>query len=227
MPTSINQNDFASSIQNNEPGMAFNPKSVLDKDSFLKLMLTQLKYQDPTSPMDTDKMLSQTADMAVIESQENIRNSMEEMVKQFVASTGYQLIGAVGKMADTGFNAVEFKNGGEPYEDIFHFEEDTSSAIFIVRNEQGNIVRQQALEGEINRGLTPISWDGRHNSGEPVAKGVYTLEVNYRGAVSGRDYTSHLGVYPIESVVLDQKTPQLRVGGDYYTLDQIRAIKDR
>ncbi len=227
MADSIATNDFASSIQNPQQGQAFNPSSVLDKDSFLKLMLTQLQYQDPTSPMDTDKMLSQTADMAVIESQENIRKSMEGMVNQFQSTSNYQMIGAVGKMADTGLNAVQFKNGGEQYEDVFHFEEDSDGALFIVRNEEGNVVRQQQIDAEIPKGLNPIAWDGKHNDGQPVEAGTYTLEVRHVGRYSGKEYTSKLGVYPIDSVVLDQKTPRLSVGGEYYTLDEIRAIKER
>ncbi len=226
MPSAIAANDLAAGI-NPKAGEAFNPSSVLDKDSFLKLMLTQLQYQDPTSPMDTDKMLSQTADMAVIESQENIRESMESMVNQFKATTSYQMISAVGKMADTGENAVRFENGGEPYEDLFHFEEDSDGALLIIRNEQGNIIRQQQIDAEIPQGLNPIRWDGRHNNGDPVDAGTYHLEVRHTGRYTGRNFVSQLGVYPIDSIVLDQQTPRLSVGGAYYTLDQIRAIKER
>src|SRR5574344_50346 len=37
------------------------PKSSMDSDAFLKLMLEQLKYQDPTEPTDNSQFLAQQA----------------------------------------------------------------------------------------------------------------------------------------------------------------------
>lgn len=217
--------DFASSI-NSSGGLIYNPNSTLDKDAFLKLLMVQLKYQDPTSPMDTDKMLAQTADMAVIESQENIRNSMSEMVNRFNATSSYQLIGAVGKLADTGLNALRFENGGTDYTDVLYFEEDFVNGTLVVVNAQGTKVRDFTIaEGE--KGLSTINWDGKNNNGEAVPAGVYSIRVDYKGAVSGKEYSAQMGVYPIESVVLDKSTPMLLLGGEYYTLDEIVAIKER
>lgn len=223
MATSISE--FGGSV-GSDSGLMYNPSSTLDKDAFLKLLMTQLKYQDPTSPMDTDKMLAQTADMAVIESQENIRSSMEKMVSQFNNTSAYQLIGAVGKLADTGLNAVQFSEGGVPYSDVLYFEEDFSNGTLIVTNENGDTVRDFTIE-EGSSGLTTINWDGTNNNGETVGPGTYMIAVNYKGKTTGKEYTANMGVFPIESVVLDKETPLLLLGGEYYTLDQIAAIKER
>ncbi|MGE4294321.1 MAG: flagellar hook capping FlgD N-terminal domain-containing protein [Campylobacterales bacterium] len=217
--------DFGGGVSTGS-GVVYNPNSTLDKDAFLKLLMTQLKYQDPTSPMDTDKMLSQTADMAVIESQENIRGSMETMVKQFNATSSYQLIGAVGKLADTGLNAVRFENQGAEYTDVLFFEEDFTNGTLVVTDEDGNRVRSFTIE-EGFAGLTNIKWDGKDNSGNNVPAGTYMIHVDYKGARTGKDFTAQMGVYPIESVVLDKNNPMLLLGGEYYSLDQIVAIKER
>jgi flagellar basal-body rod modification protein FlgD len=39
----------------------------LDRDDFLKLLVTQLRYQDPTSPMDTSAFMAQTSQLASVE----------------------------------------------------------------------------------------------------------------------------------------------------------------
>lgn len=42
-------------------------KQVLDGEVFLKLLVTQLTHQDPSSPMDTNEMISQTTQLAMME----------------------------------------------------------------------------------------------------------------------------------------------------------------
>ena len=54
-----------------------NPHAQLDKDAFMKLLLTELQYQDPTSPMDSEKMLTQTSQLATLETQENTNQMMK------------------------------------------------------------------------------------------------------------------------------------------------------
>lgn len=43
------------------------PKQEMDRDTFLKLLVAQMKYQDPSSPMDMNAMMQQTASMTSVE----------------------------------------------------------------------------------------------------------------------------------------------------------------
>ena len=43
------------------------PTKELDKDAFLSLLVTQMRYQDPSSPMDTTEMMNQTTQMTTVE----------------------------------------------------------------------------------------------------------------------------------------------------------------
>ena len=43
------------------------PKQEMDGELFLKLLVTQLSHQDPSSPMDTNAMISQTTELATME----------------------------------------------------------------------------------------------------------------------------------------------------------------
>lgn len=218
--------DFVNNTSTNTSGVVYNPKGVLGKDDFLKLMMTQLKYQDPTSPMDTDKMLAQTSDMAMIESQANMQKELENMVKQFKSTANFQLISAVGKLADTGLNAVQFKGSGAEYKDVLYFEEPFENGILSVLDSNGNTIRTINLTTG-NKGLVEFTWDGRDENGIAVPAGVYSVKADYTGDATGDAYTSYLGVYPIESVVLNGDEPKMLLGGHYYALDEIVAIKDR
>ncbi|GAA8250153.1 flagellar hook assembly protein FlgD [Helicobacter pylori] len=51
----------------------------LDKNAFMKLFLEQLKNQDPTAPMETDKIITQTAQLTQVEVQEENKKTMQEV----------------------------------------------------------------------------------------------------------------------------------------------------
>lgn len=58
------------------------PKSEpnkLDNTAFMRLFLEQLKNQDPTSPMETDKIITQTAQLTQVEMQEQTKQTMIEV----------------------------------------------------------------------------------------------------------------------------------------------------
>lgn len=53
----------------------------LDNTAFMRLFLEQLKNQDPTSPMETDKIITQTAQLTQVEMQEQTKQTMIEVAE--------------------------------------------------------------------------------------------------------------------------------------------------
>jgi flagellar hook assembly protein FlgD len=54
------------------------PKQVLDSEVFLKLLVTQLTNQDPSSPMNTNEMISQTTQLAMMEQMTALTDTSSE-----------------------------------------------------------------------------------------------------------------------------------------------------
>lgn len=51
--------------------------AMLDRDAFLKLLVAQLKYQDPTKPVDASAMIGQSAQLSMVDQLSNIASSLE------------------------------------------------------------------------------------------------------------------------------------------------------
>ena len=81
----------------NHPDETPKPKNELGKDGFLKLLLTQMKYQDPTSPMDTDKMVQQEAQMSQLEQSINLNKNIEKLVGVMNSSSNTNAITYLGR----------------------------------------------------------------------------------------------------------------------------------
>ncbi len=71
------------------------PKSAteMDKDTFLKLMVAQLKYQDPLSPADPQQFLAQTAQFTSVEKLEHIATQTSEQTWAMALNTAGSLVG--------------------------------------------------------------------------------------------------------------------------------------
>lgn len=101
-------------------GIVSNPNATLDKDAFLKLLLIELQHQDPTDPMDSDKMLTQTSQLSALEMQQNTNTTMQKMVEtmqllsnSFSTSMSTSAIGAIGKMATVSDNKIKLTGSDE------------------------------------------------------------------------------------------------------------------
>jgi flagellar basal-body rod modification protein FlgD len=63
-------------IEQNEKNTKRLANQKLDKDAFLKLMTTQLKYQNPLEPMDNKEMVAQMAQFSSVEQLNNMASAM-------------------------------------------------------------------------------------------------------------------------------------------------------
>ncbi|MDP3266239.1 MAG: flagellar hook capping FlgD N-terminal domain-containing protein [Sulfuricurvum sp.] len=198
-----------------------NPKGVLGKDDFLKLLLLELKYQDPTSPMDSEKILTQTSQLASLESSENTNKSLAALSTSLAASMQYSTISAIGKIADTGSNAVVFEKGSATNFEVYYPTNVVSGSVNVL-DVNGSIVKTMPLD-PLTKGVQPFSWNGTNDKGDTVDDGTYYIESNYTDD-NHLDHKVRLGTYPITSVRFDNGTASVKMGSNYVPFDSIKEI---
>jgi flagellar basal-body rod modification protein FlgD len=81
------------------------PKQSLDGEAFMQLLVTQLRNQDPSSPMDTNQMISQTTQLAMMEKLTTMDTTAQEgfalQMRQAAAALVGHTVSYLDKNGDT------------------------------------------------------------------------------------------------------------------------------
>jgi flagellar basal-body rod modification protein FlgD len=188
--------------------------------TFLQLLTTQLKNQDPLSPMDTNQFTQQLVQFAQVEQQMKSNDqlaslvSMEQSAQQttalaYVGST-VVVDGSTGQLTAGGSATWTF-NTSKP-----------ATATVTIRDSTG----QTAYTGSfaVNPGDQKFTWDGKGNDGKAWPAGNYTMSVT---AVDANKQTVAISTEVqgvVASVDLTKTPPVLSVNGGDYTMDKIKRI---
>ncbi len=207
-------------------------KSILGKDDFLKLLLVELQHQDPTEPMDSAKILTQTSQLAGLEASENTNKALEKLATSLSSSQEFSTIAAIGKRADLGSNGITHERGKTSTFEMY-FPEDIASGIIEIKNLDGNVIatidtqKQKDKDGkdiEVKKsGVYAFTWNGLDESENSVKDGIYRVSAKYIDD-KGDKQTSRIGAYPIESVRFKDGKTYLKLGSSYIPLKNVVEI---
>ncbi|MBE0513482.1 FlgD immunoglobulin-like domain containing protein [Sulfurimonas sp.] len=196
-------------------------KSILGKDDFMTLLLVELQNQDPTEPMDSGKILTQTSQLATLEATENTNKALSDLAVSLGISQQFGTISAIGKTADTGSNAIVFEEGSETTFEIY-FPDDIGQGNVEMLDVNGNILKTLDV-GTNPKGVYQFTWDGTDTNGNTVNSGIYYATASYKNP-NGDALTTRVGAYPIESVKFEGNDTYFKIGSSYVSLSDVVEI---
>ncbi|ENZ3881308.1 flagellar basal body rod modification protein [Campylobacter coli] len=216
-------------------GLVSNPNATLDKDAFLKLLLIELQHQDPTDPMDSDKMLTQTSQLSALEMQQNTNTTMQKMVEtmqllsnSFSTSMSTSALGAIGKMATVSDNKIKLTGADELIALKMYLPEDSDEngvTLEIYDSNNKLVFSEKSDAKSISQGLFTMEWPGRNNDGVYAGDGEYTVKMVYNNK-NGEKITANYGTYPIEGIVFKEGIAYAKMAGQEVPFDAIQEITD-
>jgi len=148
-------------------------KLAKDLDSFLLLLTSQLKNQDPLSPMDSTEFTNQLVQFAQVEQQINSNESLTSLISLTQQSIVTSAVNYMGKTVEANSSQFPLQNGRAKM--AYGVTEDAQSVAIVIRNAGGQIV--YSTTGEKTKGVHPLEWDGKSSTGQQLPDGTYKIEV--------------------------------------------------
>ncbi len=137
-------------------------------NDFLKLLMTQLKNQDPTSPMDTNQFTSQLVQYSSVEQQIATNTSLTQLIQLTQGGEVLQASSLVGKPVTVTSDHIALQGGKGAVQFSTTSAEPVSIGIY---SDTGAKLRDATLTSQ--PGQNAWSWDGKDNEGNTVADGSY------------------------------------------------------
>lgn len=142
-------------------------------DTFLSLLTTQLKNQDPLSPMDSTQFTQQLVQMTGVEQQLLTNDLLEKLVSN--SGTGVATaVSLIGKDVRASSDAAALKDGKAEWS--YNLDRAATDVKLEVLDSKGRVVRSIAPTDN-KAGDHKLTWDGKATGGADLAEGVYTLKV--------------------------------------------------
>lgn len=196
----------------------------LGQDAFLELMLTQIKHQDPLSPMESGDFLSQIAQFGTVNGITELNTSFASLSSSLQSSQALQASTMVGNTVLVPGNTSELVTGGQ-ITGAIDLDNSTTNLVMSIFDASGQVVRQVDL-GSHSAGMTKFTWDGLDNSGNPLPAGTYTIEA--AAAVNGEAVAQSVLVHAkVDSVTLSKTggEPLLNLNGlGTISISEVREI---
>jgi flagellar basal-body rod modification protein FlgD len=145
-------------------------KSALGKDDFLKMMIAQLKHQDPLNPMDGTAFTAQLAQFSSLEQLQNINTQMTSFTQQQQALGNSQAVSFIGKQVLAKGNTVSVD--GNPVTLGYNLARDAASGQIQVYDPNGLLVDTLSIKNQ-KQGQNSVTWNCPSS-----AKGIYTFAVS-------------------------------------------------
>jgi len=160
----------------------------LGKDDFLMLLVTQLQYQDPLSPMENTEFISQLAQFSALENSTNVEKAIGALGDSFKSTVDAQqysaqsmnntaavsLIGKEVRLRQTDVNWYA-KNGETK---SFNVQMGNAASVVVeMRNGDDEVVRTIETSGKDNENSASVVWDGMTDAGTPAPAGTYSIHV--------------------------------------------------
>jgi flagellar basal-body rod modification protein FlgD len=197
-------------------------------DTFLTLLTTQLKNQDPTSPMDSKEFTNQLVQFSQVEQSINQNKNLEKLIAMFSAQQNSNNLNFIGKIVDVDDNQVKLAENGNAFWS-YELPAGVTSVKYSIVNSAGKVVRTVTQTSDqaagFKAGRTELAWDGKDGTGNQLPAGTYKLEVVGKDAsgktVEGTKVYARGYVEALETV---DGTQYLVVSGNKFLPEKVVSV---
>jgi flagellar basal-body rod modification protein FlgD len=187
--------------------------------TFLTLLTTQLKNQNPLDPLDTNQFTQQLVQFAQVEQQMKSNDQLTSLVALEKSAASTTALAFVGSTVVVDGSTAPLTSSGATWS--FNVAKPSTASITI-KDSTGQTAYTGTFAG--TPGLMNFTWDGRGNDGKAWPAGNYTMAATAVDANNQPVGVATEVQAVVDSVDLTQDPPTLSVNGQDYTMDKIKRI---
>jgi flagellar basal-body rod modification protein FlgD len=214
----VSDNTSTSSTSSSSTGVDRNTLAG-NFQTFLTLLTTQLKNQNPLDPLDTNQFTQQLVQFAQVEQQLKQNEQLATLVSIEKTAQATTALAFVGQNVAVDGQTAALKNSSATWS--FQVPKPINATVTI-KSSSGQTVYSGSFA--MNTGLQSFNWDGGDNAGTRWPDGNYTI------SITGKDASGQTVAVPteiegiVDSVDLNKTPPVLSMGGQDYTIDKIKRV---
>ncbi len=198
-------------------------------NTFLTMLTTQLKHQDPLSPMDSTQFTNQLVQFSSVEQQINANSNLEKLIKLQQTAQTSQGISYLGQTVEVAGTDLALQDGAASLS--YTLPKEARDVKILIKDSSGKQVN--SITGETASGRHDISWNGKDSSGTQLDDGRYSIQV-VATAADGTSITTTSTTFGRVTKVTNDATngSQLVMGAGTkgndiaLTMDKVVSIKD-
>ena len=190
--------------------------------TFLTLLTTQLKNQDPTSPMDSNQFTQQLVQFSQVEQQIDTNTNLKSLITQGASQAGAYATSYLGRIASVTNGQASLSGGAANW--TYTLGATAASATLTVTNSTGRVV--YTGPGKTAAGANSFAWDGKDNNGNLQADGAYKLTVTAADSAGSAVSNSVASAGVIAQVDMTGSAPQFVIGNMEVGLGDIGAVQN-
>lgn len=167
-----------SSIATAQPGAATGntaaAKLADNFDNFLKLLTTQLRYQDPLSPLDSNEFVGQLVQFSQVEQSINTNKNLEKLLSLQQGNLISVGLGYIGRTVEANGEISPLVDAKAEFS--YTLNQNAAASTIAIADADGRVVFSSI--GETSAGRHNFVWDGLDNNGDALPDGVYRFVVS-------------------------------------------------
>ncbi len=190
--------------------------------TFLTLLTTQLKNQDPTAPLDTNAFTQQLVAMTGVQ-QQLLSNQLLQQIAGSTSNGGVgSAVGLIGKTATATSSTATLSGGAANW--TYNLAGAAAGATITVSDSNGKAVYSTSATN-LAAGKNTFTWNGKNFSGAQLADGgTYTLAISAADS-SGTAVASTISVTgTVGSVAETNGTTMVNIGPTAVPLSSITSV---
>ncbi|HEX9654735.1 MAG TPA: FlgD immunoglobulin-like domain containing protein [bacterium] len=171
--------DPVQSVSQNNTQLFGGGGAIMGKEDFLKILIAQLRHQDPINPVQGEQFAAQLAQFSSLEQLQNMNGNLENamelnlMLNRTINNTMATTF--IGKTVKALGNTVALPEGGTATLN-YELAVPASKTTITIRDQNGNVVRTIDVK-EASSGMRQFEWDGKNDQGQTLPAGKYQFNV--------------------------------------------------